>query len=104
MSDDVPEDDGLPGLRFSRAGITPLGKCTATLKTHVPDEIDDEFRRIAAEQGCTPSELLRDMVCLVVRKKTYGELSAQDRRSLAETSGPGKGFFEALFRPSKKQK
>lgn len=92
------------GTRLSRAGVTPLGKCTATLKTHIPDEIDDEFRRIAAEQGCTPSELLRDMVCLITRKKTYGELSAQGRRSLAQTSGSGKGFFEGLFRPSKVQK
>lgn len=99
----IPEDqDDGSSIRFSRSGVTPVGKCTATLKTHIPEEIDKEFRYLATMQGCTPSELLRDMVCLVTRQKTYGELAAEDRRSLAETSGPGKGFFEGLFRPSKK--
>lgn len=105
MSDNTPEDDDNgPSIRFSRSGVTPVGKCTATLKTHIPEEIDAEFRHMARMRGCTPSELLRDMVCLVTRQKTYGELAAEDRRSLAETSGPGNGLFGGLFRPSENSK
>lgn len=102
MSNTPEDNDSGPFVGFSRSGVTPMGKCTATLKTHIPEEIDREFRLKAQLHGCSPSELLRDMVCLVTRQKTYGELAAEDRRSLAETSGQGKGFFEGLFRPSKK--
>lgn len=90
-------------VMFSRRGISALGKCTATLKTHLPEELDTEFRMLAQEVGCTPSELLRDLVCLSLRKLTYGELTADERRRvLNDISGPERGLLSRFFGPHNK--
>lgn len=102
---DTPEDSSPPPrIRFSRSGTTPLGKCTAVLKTHVPDKIDDEFRRRAQEVGCSPAELLRDLVCLAMRGVVYGELTAEERRvALRDSVGPERGLLSRFFWASKDQ-
>jgi hypothetical protein len=85
----------------ARGGITALGKCTATLKTHIPELTHAEFLRKAAAAGCTPSELLRDLVCLVTHGDTFGELMAAQRRESLEAPGPQKGLMARLFRTAK---
>jgi hypothetical protein len=91
----MAEDDEKP--MFSRKGISALGKCSATLKTHVPDDIDFEFRQAAQMLGCSPSELLRDVVCLAVRGATFGELTAAERRKTLDKGGPEKGLLSSFF-------
>lgn len=88
---------------FSRRGITALGKCSATLKTHIPDEIDFEFRQKAQQLGCSPSELLRDLVCLAVRGSTFGELTAEERRKTLDSAGPEKGLLSSFFSSSRRE-
>lgn len=59
------EDSKRRLVAFSRGGTTALGKCTATLKTHLPDVIDEEFRELAQRMGCSPSELLYASLCVM---------------------------------------
>ncbi len=78
--------------RFSRSGVSAsIGKCTEPLKTHIPEITNDEFRRLAANLGCTPSELLRDLVCLAVHGQTFGEMSAAERKQTLMGAGPELG-------------
>lgn len=72
-------DDDAP--LFSRGGTTN-GKCTAVLKTSVPEYIAEGFARLAREADCNSAELLRDLVCLAVHGQAYGELTAKYRRML----------------------
>lgn len=96
--DEMPENNRAP--MFARGGITALGKCTATLKTHIPDELDFEFRERAQQLGCSPSELLRDLVCIAMRGATFGELTAEERRrALSDSAGPEKGLLRRIFGP-----
>ena len=56
-------------------------KCTEKMGTNVPQEFADEFNRRAHQAGCTPSELLRDLICLNLHGITWGEHINQDRRA-----------------------
>lgn len=48
---------------FSRSGQSnPLGKCTEELKTQVPEDIREQLHALAALDGLTPSEYLREMI------------------------------------------
>lgn len=94
--------DDNPAPMFSRRGISALGKCTATLKTHVPDDIDFEFRQKAQQLDCSPAELLRDIVCLAVRGSTFGELTAEARRQAVNGGGPEKGLLSSFFNASRR--
>lgn len=91
MASESNEDD-YETPRFSRGGITggsALGKCTAVLKTNVPEATSEQFALLASEAGCSTAELLRDLVCLTVHRMTFGELSSELRRSvLAGVSSP----------------
>ncbi len=78
-----------------------MGKCTSVLKTNVPEETDMAFRALANKAGCTASELLRDLVCLVVHDQTFGEITADQRRKLLTVTGPEKGLLQRLFRTTK---
>lgn len=94
----------MTAVRFSRSGVSApvaLGKCSATLKTHIPDAIDFEFRQLAQKLGCSPSELLRDVVCLAVRGSTFGELTADERRKALDSKGPEKGLLSNFFKSSR---
>lgn len=87
-------------LLFSRTGSSALGKCTAVLKTNLPDELDTEFRQMAQKLGCSPSELMRDLVCLALRDCTFGELTSAERRKALRCEGPEKGLLSHLFNTS----
>lgn len=72
---------------FSRSGISSFTKCTAVLKTSLPDGVELDFRKKASEAGCTPAELLRDLVCLSLYDKTFGEIIAGTRREILGAPG-----------------
>lgn len=48
---------------------------------------------MAQALGCSPSELLRDMVCLAVHGQTFGELSAAEKKQALMGSGPELGHL-----------
>lgn len=100
-SNSTPDHSDEDPPMFSRGGISALGKCTAVLKTNVPDETDAAFRALAAQMGCSASELLRDLVCLAVHDRTFGELTAKQRRSALKMQGPEKGLLARFFKPPK---
>lgn len=97
--DATPEESG--DVMFSRGGISALGKCTFVLKTNVPDDTYLGFKKLANQAGCTSSELLRDLVCLVVHNQTFGEITASQRRNLLNGPGPEKDLLQHLFRANK---
>ena len=55
-------------------------KCSTVLTTKVPEELSDLFRKRARAAGCTPGELLRDLICHLEHGLTWGELETNDRR------------------------
>jgi len=55
-------------------------KCTEPLSTKVPEELASAFRRRARAAGCTPADLLRDLICHLEHGLTFGELELNDRR------------------------
>ena len=55
-------------------------KCTEPLSTKVPEELAVAFRRRARAAGCTPADLLRDLICHLEHGLTFGELETNDRR------------------------
>ena len=60
-----------PPLYARSSSSNPLGKCSAELKTLVPDEIRDEFAAVAKLNGQTVSELLRDIVIKEMRGSIF---------------------------------
>ena len=77
------------GVSFSRSvGLPPsMGKATCTLKTLVPDCVNDEVVRLARESGLTVSDFLRDMV--MVRVYGVEQVSSMQRRRLELAAGIG---------------
>jgi hypothetical protein len=55
-------------------------KCTEEIKTKVPDDLATRWRARARLAGCSPSELLRDLICLQEHGMTFGELETKYRR------------------------
>lgn len=50
-------------------GLSPaLGKCSATLKTDVPDSVKDDFDQLARKLGMDTSRLLR----MLILTRLYG--------------------------------
>lgn len=56
-------------------------KCTSKLTTNVSEEHEILFRQRARQAGCTPAELLRDLVCVALTGETWGEHVIKDRRA-----------------------
>lgn len=56
-------------------------KCTDEIKTRVPGDMADLWRARARRAGCSPSELLRDLICMTEHGMTFGELETKDRRN-----------------------
>lgn len=66
MPDTAPDAHS---VMFSRPTTSGFGKCTAVLKTLVPDELKDDFARRARELGYpSDSDALRELVMVF----TYG--------------------------------
>jgi hypothetical protein len=55
-------------------------KCTEPLSTKVPEDLAVAFRKRARAAGCTPADLLRDLICHLEHGLTFGELETNDRR------------------------
>ncbi len=66
-------------------------KLTQELSTHVDESMAEQFRRRAADAGCTVSDLLRDLITLQLLGVTYGEHVAQIRRSALAGPAPSAG-------------
>ena len=79
-------EQGTPA--FARGMGSPLGKFTSEIKTHLDEVTFDHWLRMCASREVTSSELLRDLIYLVVHSKTPAELASQDRRDLLDVEGP----------------
>lgn len=69
-------------------------KCDTVLTTKVPEDMADLWKRRARLAGCTPGELLRDLVSVTLHGMTFGELETNDRRKalgLQELARPPMG-------------
>jgi hypothetical protein len=72
---------------FARGMGCPLGPFTREVKTHMDDTTFEAWLRLCHSKSATSSELLRDVVFLLVHGKTPAELTAEDRRSLLASEG-----------------
>jgi hypothetical protein len=66
---------------FARGISSSIGKCVDDIKVWLPVDIAAELKQLAASDGATASEFLRDMVMLKLRGRTWGELQAESRRA-----------------------
>ena len=55
-------------------------KCTEPLGTKLPIDLANLFRRRARADGCTPSDLLRDLICHLEHGLTFHEMEGNSRR------------------------
>ena len=77
-------------------GLPPsLGKSTFAPKTSVPDEIGEEFERLARSLDMNTSELLRLLVLVRVRGSEWVLRVHQERVSHAAGIGTESGQFAA---------
>ena len=72
---------------LARGMASPLGKFTSEVKTHLDESTFNEWLRLCAAREVTSSELLRDLIYLVVHRRTPAELAAEDRRELLQATG-----------------
>lgn len=86
----APEDNNdLPEAGFSRGMSGPFGKFDhGVVKTHLDELTYNRWLRLCAEKEVTSSELLRDILYLVVHQKIPAEFTADDRRGLLVGEGP----------------
>lgn len=75
-------------VSFARGMGSPLGLFTEPVKTYVDDATFRAWLRLCHEKHTTSSDLLRDVLYLLVHGKTPAELSADDRRALLRGEGP----------------
>lgn len=75
-------------VSFARGMGSPLGLFTEPVKTYVDDATFRAWLRLCHEKHTTSSDLLRDVLYLLVHGKTPAELTADDRRSLLRGEGP----------------
>lgn len=80
---------------FARTSAShPLGKCTESVKTFVPEEIKDELSRKARELGYgSESEYVRELVIVALRGIEYlTSLHAERLERMSQNlAGIGKG-------------
>ena len=62
-------------------------KLTESLKTLLDEDTALRFQRRACAAGCTPAELLRDMVFVLEYGMTFGEHVAESRRIALSREG-----------------
>lgn len=70
-------------------------KCTDEIKTKVPSELADRWRARARKAGCSPSELLRDLICVTEHGMTFGELETNNRRMALGAQALARGASRA---------
>lgn len=80
------QDDG---PQFARGMAGPFGKYDSPdVKTHLDERTHTEWLRLCASKDVTSSELLRDVIYLLVHGRTPAEFQADDRRDLLNLKGP----------------
>lgn len=67
--------------------MAPSFKCTEVVKTTVPFDLKDGFTAKAHLAGCDNSEYLRDLICMDIYGVTFGEHTANHRRSIIGRQG-----------------
>lgn len=77
--------------------IQPLhhGKRTEEIKTLTTPQMHDLLAERARAARCTPSELLHDMVFLVLTGKAFSDHVADDRRAVLVGEGRQQGELKA---------
>lgn len=70
---------------FSRGQSCALGKCTAEVKLHLPEELDEQLSGMAVLNGQTKSEYIRTVLLEVV----YGRLHAMKMAYHGRQGRPG---------------
>jgi hypothetical protein len=83
-----PENDSdIP--QFARGVGGPFGKFDyAEVKTHLDEATHTGWLQLCNRKDVKSSELLRDIVYLLVHNKTPAEFIADDRRGLLNLEGP----------------
>lgn len=81
-----PEPDEVEAL-LARGMSGPYGKFTEEVKTSVDERTHVEWLRLCGSKDVTSSELLRDLVFLVVHGRTPAEIVSQGRRELFNGEG-----------------
>ena len=78
---------------FSRSGNTNLlgGTLDAEIKIKVTADMQDDFRRAAAEAGLNASEFGRELVMIALYGAEYVESLYRNRTRLIAGFGAGKG-------------
>ena len=78
---------------FSRSGNTNLlgGTLDAEIKIKVTADMQDDFRRAAAEAGLNASEFGRELVMIAIYGAEYVESLYRNRTRLIAGFGAGKG-------------
>jgi hypothetical protein len=82
------DHDNVKGPSFARGAGSALGHYTQPVKTWLDEPTFTAWLRLCNEKHTTSSELLRDVVYLLVHGHTPAELTAQDRRELLGAQGP----------------
>jgi hypothetical protein len=87
LCSDTPLDPEKPQL--ARTGMSsPLGAYTEPVKTWLDEPTRDAWLRLCNEKNTTSSELLRDVMYLLVHGRTPSEMSSEDTRALLSAKGP----------------
>lgn len=87
MANEVPETED--EAAFARTGMgCPLGLFTVPVKAWIDPVTHAAWLRLCHSKEVTSSELLRDVIYLLVHGKTPAELVADDRRALLKQEGP----------------
>jgi hypothetical protein len=90
MNGDMNEegaDDGAASPRFARGMSGPFGSYTEPVKTLVDEQTHAHWLRLCNSMDKHSSDVLRDVVYLLVHGKTPEELRAQSTRSLLASKG-----------------
>lgn len=85
---DTGENTPKGSAQLARGMSSPLGQFTQPVKTLVDPITEDAWLRLCHSKEKTSSELLRDVVYLLVHGKTPSEMSSDDTRALLARIGP----------------
>jgi hypothetical protein len=77
---------------FARGEPAPLGAYTEPVKTFLDAPTHALWLRLCNEKDRVSSQLLREIIYLLVHGKTPAEMSADDTRELLANTGPFAGL------------
>lgn len=83
--------------RLARSISFRLGKCTAEVKTKVPDEDKEDFERFCRlECGASPAEVLRDFILSKTRGVEVVRSLYESRLAVVSSMGPDGGRGDSV--------